>query len=244
MNRNFLHILTLFGVILTPIIETGCGDRLPVEPAPSVIMPLAKGNIWVGKLTTLAEDGSVVSTIFDTIEVRDERTITTANGVSTWYLCDDLKGGEELWYTNTSSGLQLTSEDGLNAIANGGEGCRCDYLNALYPAERGDTSGSLPKAKVLLPNPDDPANPLVIDQITAYYVEAVDTATTVPLGSYRCNVYHLKILAPSDARFANATPWYYLAPDVGPVKIEWYEGGGPETGRMTKKWELVALTLH
>ncbi|MCB0710985.1 MAG: hypothetical protein KDD67_01505 [Ignavibacteriae bacterium] len=230
--------------IVVLLIWSGCSDRLPVEPAPSVIMPLAKGNMWIGKLTTFAEDGSVVSTMFDTIEVRAERTITTVGGVSTWYLCDDLAEDGELWYTNESSGLQLITGDGLDALANGGDGCGCHYLNALYPAERGDTSGSLPKAKVLLPNPDDPANPLVVDQITAYYVEAVDTATTVPLGSYRCNVYHLKILAPLDARFINAIPWYYLAPDTGPVKIEWYEGGSPETGRMTKQWELVHVELH
>ncbi len=249
MNRFFFPCIA--GIITVLLLTTapGCNDRLPTEPTGSVIMPLAKGNMWIGTLTTYAEDGSVIGTEPDTIAVTEQRLTTihdgTGNRQHIWYRCKGLSSDSlPYWYRNGDEGLLQTTEDGLSAIENQQGNCTCLSLIARYPAQTGDTSGTAPKAKVLIPNPDDPANPLIVDQIIARYVESTDTAVIVPAGSYRCHLYYLKLISPDNARFAGSTPWQYMVPDIGPVKIEWYEGGSPATGRMTKKWELVETHLN
>lgn len=229
----------------------GCNDKLPVEPIGSVIMPLAKGNMWIGTLTTYYE-GSIISTEQDTIMVKDEMTIYVKSdkpGVQdlepqTWYLCDDLETGGEIWYRNSEDGLRSTTGSGLARMKDEQDGCQCSDFPMRYPAKVTDTSGTLPIIKVLIPNPDDTSNPTVLDQITARYVQNVDTTITVPLGTYDVNVYHLKILTPETAMFVGTVPWQYMAPDVGPVQIVWYKDGANRPFRVEKRWVLTELKLN
>ena len=119
----------------------------------------------------------------------------------------------------------------------------CFGVVAPYPAARLDTSSTL-RGRVLIPNSDDPSSPFTVEMVTATIVEDVDRNVVVPYGSFRTHVYREKIIEPDSVKFSGDIPWRYFVPDVGPVLVEWYQGGSPETGRMTKKWELVALTLH
>lgn len=235
MNRFFFSWIA--GIITVLLLTTapGCNDRLPTEPKENVIMPLAKGNMWIGTLTTFAEDGTIIGTTPDTILVTDAEEI---NG-STWYQCRAIGYDASTWYRNGNGGLWDGRRPTLEAAYIENE----KYVFALYPAQEGDTTDT-ETAKVLVPDPANPNNPKLVDQIIVRYVEATDTVVTVPLGIYPCNLYRTRLLEPVNASFVGAIPWQYFAPNVGPVKIEWYQGGAPETGQMTQKWELMEVKLH
>ena len=262
---KFVFILAL---LLLPTFW-GCNDRLPVQNSDEdILLPLAKGNMWIGRLTTYGEDGSVLSTKWDTIMIRDEVKISVRNDSSdtetlesqTWYLSDNLEANDEgwqedevTWYRQTPEGLltwqgfgtaPVTDEMREYLLENPVEEFPCLYMSARYPAQAGDTCGRLPDAQVLLPDPDNPGGALPATQIMSRYVEATDSGIALPFSSYYCNVYHFKILAPQNAKFIGAVAWQYIAPNVGPVLIEWYQGGSPATGRMTQKWELIEARLN
>lgn len=228
----------LSALLLLPLLVTaiGCNDRLPTEPKEDVIMPLAKGNMWIGILTTYAEDGTIIGTTHDTILVTDAKEI---NG-STWYQCRAIGYEESTWYRNGVDGLWDGRRPTLEAAYIENE----KYVFAPYPARKGDTTNT-ETIKVLVPDPANPGNPKLVDQIIARYVESTDTVIRKLLdGYYTCYLYRTRLIEPVHASFVEAIPWQYFAPGVGPVRIEWYQGGSPATGRMTKIWELVEMKLY
>ncbi|MCB0710986.1 MAG: hypothetical protein KDD67_01510 [Ignavibacteriae bacterium] len=229
MKTFHSYKFSLLTVTFLLLVVSGCGDRLPTGPAGSVIMPLAKGNMWIGRLTRYSEDGTVASTTSDTVKITE---------AIPW----SENGEDALWYFSEASGVDFltmlcrNTDEGLMVYS-------CFGVVAPYPAAPLDTSSTL-RGEVLIPNSDDPNNPFTAELVTATRVEDVDRNVVVPSGSYKAYVYREKILEPDSVKFTGDIPWKYFVPDVGPVLVEWYQGGSPETGRMTKKWELVELQLH
>ena len=220
-NAILFPLLIACGVYLP-----SCGDRLPTSPANDQIQPLAVGNWWIGKVTAQDSSGMPI-TYLDTIRILSRRE-ESPGPPTTIYI--DNRGwkhyyiGRELYRKSCESGMnhELTA---------------CGAV-AIYPAEVSDTFGTLPDAKVLIPDPNG-GDPQVVDQKVAMKVIATDTVITVEAGTFSCYHYRPTILEPSNARFIEETDLFY-SPGVGMVL---FERRFAATGTPHYRWELADYSV-
>jgi hypothetical protein len=189
-----IRLLTLLPLLI--LFLPGCSPVAPddsnITPYDSsgVMMPLAAGNMWMGKKTTYDSGGNVVAITFDTLEIVGQTTDAGETRFRT--------SGDDL-YVNRADGLW------------GGIGNRLAMV-AKYPAKKGDHFNEM-SVMVLLPDEPGP-----VEQKTAIQVMNTDTTITVPAGTFRCHHYRPVLLAPASVAFVSRQDYFY-ARNVGAVLI-------------------------
>ena len=218
MKRTFL--LPLLALIVSTI--AGCVDQLPTggNQTNDVIMPLAVGNRWIGRMSLTSDRGLTwIDAFNDTLEAVGSRRLDG----DTWFAMR-MNGRDTGEFSNLSDGLYTMVP-----------GCTC--LRAKYPGEAGDLF-EIDSMMVLLP---DSAAPFWVS--VGIEIVATDTTITVPAGTFTCHLYHRTILGDVDARLINETYEFY-APDIGPIRTDIYTTGLPKNGDAPdRRWELVEYSL-
>lgn len=204
MKKAFGIIITVTNILLL----AGCGDKeSPVNGGKSVIIPLTVGNEWSGIQKLFALDGTET----------DEYSWT-------FFLFEDVMAGDERWFnmeyiidgdTIDPHLAFINRDNGLWAQVPGNQGIPRTEIWALYPAAVNDSfltvDSSLPTATVI----------------------AVDTAISVPAGTYDCYAYRWN---PAFA-FGDIII-YYLSPDFGLVMREVYSLGPADEPYRSELWVL------
>lgn len=215
--KQSLLILALLPLLI------GCTDELPtVDGRDGIIMPLAVGNQWVGKLTTYNTTGDPVALRLDTIQIVSfdvagnptpdgTKLFTDQDGYQFWYT------GEGLWANNTT--------------------CFGMGLSAKYPALAPDTFATV-RTQALLGTGTAPT-----DVTSAWQVVSIDTAVTVPAGTFHCYYYRRVAFEPQGGRLQTVASAFY-APQIGPVLMEQTQGEPMQTpGAPVSRWELTGYRL-
>lgn len=203
-------------VYLAIIIFSGCesdttGPSMPEGP----IMPLAVGNTWIYKTSSLNNDGSTDSIYYDTIAIKG---VTIVNGDSIFYFDHGTAG----LLSGTSYSIAIFGDNNFKLFAKyptrPGEIFRRDTLTFVEY----DTSGS------------------VLEKDTShitFVTKEIPSIITVPAGTYTAVHYQYDIL---NKNFSNRGVYYY-APGVGEVYSYYYiwnNGLVPSSKR-----ELVSVDL-
>lgn len=193
MSRSFLFrgLLALFFALQIG----GCGES-PVGPEGEGLWPMAVGNRWIG----VWEYFNFFGESLGTDPVRDTILITGTV---------DING--ERWYRFGNEALQTNREDGVWTRSS--ESAKAEYLIARYPAARGDTFGSLIFPEIDISGPT--GDTFVFWTGTL----AIDSAITVPAGTFACHVYgdFMQMQGPGFPVFGPELGIFACAPGTGPV---------------------------
>jgi len=176
-----------------------------------VIMPLAVGNFWIFADTTFNFDGSIFTSVIDTLRIVRQSVI---NG-QTWYYPDTSAAfGFSAQYPTR---YMLGSAGLYGALDNLGGGAS---LDAKFPAAKGDTFDlSI-----------DTVNEIIFD----LKVAATDTSVTTPLSTYFCYKYITQwmntqymplpdtVVAYDIYKDSTCAKYWCYTTDVGPVEVVAY----------------------
>jgi hypothetical protein len=196
----------------------GCSETA-VEPDRRTlpIMPLAVGNVWIGRSYGLDSLGGPTGVEPDTLTIVSSESIDG-----------------ETWFRASDDRLLIGRSDGLWVRASTGDAAR--HL-ALHPASVGDVFG---RDTVELPLMD---TTVVFSRI----VNGVGTGMTVIAGEFKVNEYREQVASLAGEVIADSSALWrgdeeFYAPGVGRVKAVTYRRTirGIETWRV---WELVEARL-
>lgn len=217
-----LRLLALLLTAIPTLFLTGC-EETPTEPdrRTQPMMPLAVGNMWIGRSYGLDTAGAPTDVVYDTTRITGTQSIAG----ETWYVADD-----GLLLANRADGLWM---------AEPGQSPR---QVAKHPASVGEIFS---RDTVAAPFPDPPVGDSLVD---AWRVVAVGMSLTVTAGTYRVNGYEEyretldgAMLGPSSAYWG--VDERYFAPAVGPVRrLDYVAYLGEKY--LLSIWELVEARLQ
>jgi hypothetical protein len=235
--QNFIEMRRPFYLFLLLFLgcESGGG---PVTP--TVIMPLAVGNRWIGQITETDSAGNVVSVSLDTQTVYRTEIV---NG-ETWYYRNLMplvlmpRNGKpdslsfdtvDYIFTNRTDGLYqaYSSQFTLRPIA--------PWLIAKYPASVGDTM------RIDTLDMDTPPQTRVIN-----IVAGTQTKVTVPAGMFTCYKYQeILVHRQNGITTSRLVDSSFYAPDIGLVQYiyELPDFDNPSASHHVL-WQLVRAELH
>jgi hypothetical protein len=216
------HVTSACLLILTVALLAGCNESDLTGPPvdTSVIMPLKVGNMWIDRMSEYDPTGALTSTSFDTVTIISDDVI----GNEHWF-----RNNQSVWRTNRSDGSWVRI-DGIDI-----------WLAMKYPAAVLDTFHTDYWQETL---ENGEAGP---QYITYLLVTSIDTAITVPAGTFHCYSYKAMGAYLDGSPLPDsmgATGQYFCSPGRGLVKSEspssWNFGAG-----LRGKWirELVEARL-
>ncbi|MFH2035067.1 MAG: hypothetical protein ABIJ45_01590 [Candidatus Zixiibacteriota bacterium] len=186
----FAKLKTL-ALALILIFVAAC-DESVTNSGDNEIMPLDFNNEWFGSLVTYSFDGTIIDSADFNYRIFDSIIINGAKWFGLEYIFDNTD-------TTDSKILLQAGSGGLWSRRNCAPSTCPAYFYAKYPAIKNDTF-------------------YTADTVYSFArVVSVDTAITVPAGTFTCNAYIWYI-----NNFFEDYKIYYLAPNIGYVKIETY----------------------
>ncbi len=218
-----LLLLVMAGLNCAP-----ANGPIPSEP---VIMPLAVGNEWIGRINRYDSHAKLDSTWLDTLRVlRSE----VADG-ETWYYANTpvIYGPDTLyaWFTNRPDGLY--TRDIEDYPEDHGKVYRC----AKYPARPGDICATFDSTFDTLGNG-------LYDGVS---VDTTNLRFNAPAGIFNCDVYRgFYYNRDEDEIMSGYAPGKYLAPGVGLIAFGYFQADGSHDSASggDHTWQLVRAILH
>jgi hypothetical protein len=218
------RIAICFLSVLSLLMLNNCNENTsPTPTGTDVIMPLAVGNMWIGKHNYYRYD-STLETRFSGYDTTRIQLDTIIDGEQ-WY-----KQSDEYYLQNVDDGLRI-----IDKIYS-----KNPYIGCKFPAVKGDTFNTAPK--VYIP---DQNNPLVLDS-GFYYVQITNTDTiiTVPKGSFSCYEYKTYLLQFGHTEPKIIYPIFYYSPNIGQVKRVTNRINPQGNLYLYISWELVDYQLY
>ena len=193
---------------LSLLILAGCSSNSGTNSNDTVIMPLKVGNKWTGKLWTLDEASHNYYERQGIYRISNDTSYDNA----TWYVMDRIIDVD----TSTGYFTFHNENDGLHSLYEISVQNFMKTLWAKHPASVGDEYLSGPNNS---------------ETVT---VTAVDTVITVAYGDFICTVYRHEYNSTSGPK----EDIYYLGPNIGLVKIEFFQTDIDNHLYMNQMWEL------
>jgi hypothetical protein len=217
---------TLFFTSLT-ILALNCAPANGPLPTQQVIMPLAVGNEWIGRVNRYDSHEKFDSTWLDTLRVlRSEDT-----GGETWYYANTpvIYGPDTLyaWFTNRPDGLYTRDMEDHGKT----------YRAAKYPARPGDICATFDSTFDTLGNG-------LYDGVS---VDTTNWLFNAPAGIFNCSVYRGFYYSRNYDEIQSAyEPGRYLAPGVGLIAFGYFQADGSHDSASggDHTWQLVRAILH
>ncbi|MEW5925394.1 MAG: hypothetical protein AB1746_15545 [Candidatus Zixiibacteriota bacterium] len=194
--------------LFTFFILGGCSSDSGTNSKDTVIMPLKIGNTWTGKLWTLVEGSQNYYERPGIYRISNDTSYDNA----TWYVMDRIIDGD----TTSDYFIFRNETNGLNALYEIDSQNFMKALWAKHPASVGDEylSG--------------------LNNIETVTVTTVDTVVNVAYGDFICTVYRHEYESTSGPK----QEIYYLGPNIGLVKIEFFQTDIDNHLYMNQMWEL------
>ncbi|MDQ1265286.1 MAG: hypothetical protein QG635_436 [Bacteroidota bacterium] len=221
--KNFRFLLLVI-IALLPL-SFGCQEDSTnvVHAQGDYIMPLAVGNMWVGRVQRVDSNGNVLSTSYDTVRV-DRDTIINGDQ---WFISNF---GGQIFRNFSNWGLKTKYSYMPDTI----------YEFLKYPAAIGD---------IILRDTTIGTSRISGKTDTVVYgLEVADDDTTiaVPFGNYECYYYkpYYKKLDGSQSDIEVplvGDNWY--TPGYGIIKVIMFDISEPDA-KIKLVWELVYLELY
>lgn len=201
--------------------ESGSNDNNNNAYNPNdVLMPLAVGNTWIGKVTFFDSKSNIVFEKFDTLRI--DRSIVI-DGI-TWYVSD----ASEHMFRNDASGFH-------DYVAN----TDIEIQHLKYPCNIGDRM--VYDTVEIGERNQEPTKAIIGNQLSHK-----NFSIRVIAGVFSC--YYYKTYATKlDGTILGIEPPFvpsaYYNPNIGLVKSETYDFNDP-TNKSKVVWELVSYELH
>ncbi|HEY3874148.1 MAG TPA: hypothetical protein VGM92_01615 [Candidatus Kapabacteria bacterium] len=188
-------------------------------------MPLALGNMWIGRVTNFNAEGIQDSAWADTLMVTNA---TVVHGelwfyMNTFWLTNDTA---HAWFTNRADGLYRCDNGNFSQA----------YRSEKYPAQSGDNV-------VTLDSTIDSDGNGVYNGIV---VDSTGVMVTVPAGTYSCYVYSGRSYSRDfDDLLSVLEPSNYYSPGTGIIESGYSNLDGTPAGVAgNRMWQLVKAILH
>ncbi|MEI6089772.1 MAG: hypothetical protein WCR42_04930 [bacterium] len=187
-----------------------------------VIMPLKVGNLWVYKITSYNQDGSLSGISYDSLLIKRDTIINNEK----WFIIEEpqYKHNDLIYLTNTDIGLWYKSSEMINK----------SYLRAEYPIKN---------ATYFIETVSDEIPELVNDSLDIWINTGIANNFSSSYGVFNCNKYtawgHIR---KADRDY---NPWFveYYSPNLGLLRTEQYKEDANKVLKLHKISELVYTNL-
>ncbi|MFI5201636.1 MAG: hypothetical protein ACHQNE_04570 [Candidatus Kapaibacterium sp.] len=234
---KFIYVLPF---IILSVMGLNCAPANGPLPTQSVIMPLAVGNEWIGKVIQYDVHGNPDSTWLDTLRVLNSQVV---NG-ETWYYLNGYppyiqwsRTPNSPYEKDTSGCVFVMRPDGIYRIQDWNFDSSQRFLS--YPVRAHDYV-----YRVGTGRPDSTGHYL------SYSYKGVDTiglTVHVPAGSFSTIVYSIGSYSQSsDVISEGIGPGEYYAPGIGLVQYGCFEEDGRTLAPQLPQavWQLIRAELH